>query len=469
MPVAPKPSYEELVALVVAQQEQITLLTARIAELEAALKQNSKNSSKPPSSDSPFVKPASLRKKGARRPGRPGGQPGATLEQVADPRYTVQYEPELCHSCGSGLAGAVEVGRERRRVFDLSELALEVTEHQLIARRCGCGQVCTAVAPVGVAAPVQYGARVAAVVVGLWHGQFLARERVAAVMGEVFGAPMAPGTVASMATRCAAALVGFEDAVRERLVEAEAVNFDETGFRVEAGLAWVHSASTDRYSLLMVHPKRGTVAMDAIGVLPVFTGIAQHDAWAPYDTYACDHALCGAHVLRELVAVAESGTTGRAGSTAMAMQAIDTLCDLKDLVEQARAAGSEPDPAQVATLRHRLRSAALIGVTATAARENKLMGKHNALFTRLRDRFEDYLRFTTDPRVAFDNNAAEREIRMCKLRIKVSGSMRSMRGAQEFCRIRSYLQTTKKHGVGWLAALTDAMRGIPWMPDEATA
>lgn len=152
----------------------------------------------------------------------------------------------------------------------------------------------------------------------------------------------------------------------------------------------------------------------------------------------------------------------------MATQAITALLGLKNLAEPAHRAGLAPDPHKLADLRHVLRSAALIGVSATAPRRTKLMAKHNPLFTRVRDRFKDYLRFTTDPRVAFDNNAAEREIRMCKLRIKVSGSMRSQRGAEEFCRIRSYLQTTKKHGTNWLTALNDAMQGIPWMPDETT-
>jgi transposase len=274
-----QPSYDEVAAENLVLREQIAVLVARIAELEARLNQNSRNSSKPPGSDSPFVKPVSSRKKGQRRAGRPDGQGGVTLAQVADPRYIREYEPELCHSCGSGLAGAPEAGRERRQVFDLPELAVEVTEHQVV-RRCGCGQVCRAVPPAGVTAPAVCGPQVAGLVVELWNGQFLARERGAQVMGQVFGAPMAPGTVASMATRCARALGGFQDAVRDKLAGAEVVNVDETVFRVQTKLQWVHSPSTGKYSLLTVHPRRGSVAMDAMGVLPAFTGIAQHDAWA---------------------------------------------------------------------------------------------------------------------------------------------------------------------------------------------
>jgi transposase-like protein len=232
----------------------------------------------------------------------------------------------------------------------------------------------------------------------------------------------------------------------------------------------VHCAQTRKYSLLTIHPKRGHEAMDAAGVLPAFTGVAVHDAWAPYDTYSgAEHALCAAHLLRELIAVTETGTDGDLGSKAMAAQAIDVLLRLKDLAEHAHAAGLTPDSAAVAWQRIALSSAAEIGRTATAGRENKLVAKHHALFTRIEKRLEDYLRFTTNPAVPFDNNASEREIRMCKLRIKVSGSMRSTRGAEEFCRIRSYLQTAKKHGIDWLDALTDAMRGIPWTPTTTAA
>lgn len=453
-------------------REENLALKAKVAELEARLNQNSRNSSRPSSSDSPFVKPApkSLRAKGVRRPGRPVGQDGVTLEQVAVPNSVLAHEPEVCSCCGRGLSGRPEVFRERRQVIDLPEIVPRVTEHQLVARRCGCGQVTKALAPVGVAAPVQYGPRIGALAVGLWHGQFLAKARVAQVMGTVFGAPMAPGTVASMATRAAGQLGEFQVAVRERITAADVAGFDETGFRVAGRLVWVHCAQTEKYSLITVHPKRGREAMDAAGVLPGFAGTAVHDAWAPYDTYTtAGHALCAAHLLRELVAVTETGSDGKYGSRAMATQVIDVLLRLKKLAEAAHAEGRSVDWVALGFGRIALRSAAQIGVGATAGRQNAIEAKHHALFTRIVARFEDYLRFTTDQTVPFDNNASEREIRMCKLRIKVSGSMRSMRGAEEFTRIRSYLQTTKKHGIDWLEALTDALRGIPWMPDAPTA
>jgi transposase len=169
-----------------------------------------------------------------------------------------------------------------------------------------------------------------------------------------------------------------------------------------------------------------------------------------------------AHLLRELVAVTETGGEGDLGSKAMATQAIDALLRLKGLAE------AEKNPQALAWQRIALRSAAEIAKAATAGRENTLVAKHHALFTRIDQRLDHYLRFATDPAVPFDNNASEREIRMCKLRIKVSGCMRSMRGAREFCLIRSYLLTASKHGICWLDELADAMRGIPWMPTTAT-
>ena len=201
--------------------------------------------------------------------------------------------------------------------------------------------------------------------------------------------------------------------------------------------------------------------MDYAGVLPAFTGIAVHDAWAPYDCYPnLTHALCNAHVLRELVYVTDTAT----GHTAdLAVQAIDALRALKTLTDDART-GDPLDLAATARHRRYLRSAVALGAQATAARTTPLQRKHHALFARLRDRRDDYLRFVTDPRVPFDNNPAEQTIRMPKLRIKVSGCMRTLTGAQDFAAIRSYTATAVKQGLGMLDVLIQAATGTPWTP-----
>jgi transposase len=456
---------------------ELAAAAAEIAELRRQLGQNSRNSSKPPSSDG-LAKPAprSLRRRGARKPGGQDGHPGSTLAPVAVPDEVIAHEPGCCRGCGHDLSGAPEVGREHRQVFDIPPVSVRVTEHQMIKRRCGCGTVSSAAPPEGVTAPVQYGSRIAAIVVYLYVGQFLSKKRTAAALAELFGTPISPGTVAVMTSRAAAALSGFTEWVRANLTAAEVVNFDETGLRVEGKLRWVHSASTGKYSLITVHDRRGVKGMDAGGVLPAFTGIAVHDAWAPYDTYkAVTHALCGAHVLRELQAVTDLSTRDTTRDAAgdqwcWATQAGDALRELNKLVSGALAAGDTLagiHPVALADTIHRYRSAALLGVKATRARESKIMSKHHALARRLIDRQDDYLRFTIDPRVPFDNNAAEREIRMIKLRQKVSGCLRTLPGAEQFCAIRSYLATAAKHGVHFFDALTTLAEGRPWPPETA--
>jgi transposase len=461
------PSYEELLALNAELARRLEQALARIAELEARLKQSSSNSSKPPSSDG-LVKPApkSLRTKSGRGPGRPAGQSGVTLEQVADPDVIVRHVPAVCAGCGDDLAGAVEVGVARRQVFDVPVPELVVTEHQIVTVACPCGHHTAGQAPAEAAAPVAYGPRLAGIGVYLLHGQFLSVSRTAAALKDLFGAPVSAGTVAGWVKRTALGIIDqVLPVIAGRIAGAPVAHFDETGMRTNGKLAWLHSASTSTDVLLAVHPKRGTAAMDAIGILPGFAGVAVHDAWAPYDTYTtATHALCNAHVLRELVYVTDTA----AGEVAdLAHQAINALTGLWRLVATARADSREPDPATIDEQQHLPRSAVVLGAQATAARLGKLQRKHHALFARLRDRRDDYLRFVADPRVPFDNNAAEQTIRMPKLRIKVSGSMRTLTGAEHFAAIRSYTTTATRQGIGMLDALISAATGNPWIPTTA--
>lgn len=463
------PSLAQLLALVEELRAENARLVARVAELEARLAQNSTNSSKPPSSDG-LSKPApkSRRKRSGRKPGGQPGHSGRTLEQVETPDEVRRHEPGGCAGCGGDLRDAECTGVERRQVFDLPPVAVRVVEHRLVQRRCGCGTTTRAPAPPGVHAPVQYGPRITAVLVYLYVGQFLSRQRTADALGELFGVPVSPGTVVGAAARAAARVedCGFLGLVRDRLAAAPVAHFDETGFRVAGKLHWVHSASTGRYSLITVHARRGTEAMNAAGVLPAFSGVAVHDAWAPYDTYTtAGHALCGAHLLRELTAVIDAGPPG---TYCWARQASDALLDLKALVEAAVQAGApRVDPVALARQTHLLRSAANLGVAANHDRATKVRKKHHALARRLLDRQGDYLRFTVDFAVPFDNNAAEREIRMIKVRQKVSGCARTMRGAEGFCAIRSYLATARKHGTHFFQALTMLAEGRPWLPTPA--
>jgi transposase len=462
------PSYQELAALVVQLRSELEHANKRIFELEAQIARSSRNSSQPPSADG-LVKPApkSQRRRTGRKPGGQDGHPGRTRAQTADPDHVAEHQPPACEGCGADLAGAARTGMVRRQVVDLPPIKPTVTEHQMIERTCACGKVTRAGAPQGVNAPVQFGANVRATICYLYLGQFLSAKRTAQALSDLLGCAVSAGTVISTARRAGAGLKTFTAKAAQHIAAAPVAHFDETGLRVGGSLVWVHSASTNKWSLLTAHPERGTAAMDAAGVLPTFTGLAVHDAWAPYDTYTDvgAHVLCNAHLLRELQAVCDAAGEGVwcwAGQAAQALREMKVLVD-EHLAKSSSLAGI--DSARMGTLRHQWSSAVAIGLDQTSGRESKLVAKFHALARRMRNRQDDYLRFTVDERAPFDNNPAERQVRMVKVRQKVSGCLRSLAGAEWFCAVRSYVATAAKHGIGMFDALVYLAQGQCWMPE----
>jgi transposase len=478
------PSYEQLAALVAAQERIIAQLQARIAEQDSRLAEqdaeiaelrrqlaaSSRNSSKPPSSDG-LGKPApkSLRGRSGRKPGGQPGREGRTLRQVERPDEVVVHEPGACAGCGSALTAEGPPARiVRRQVFDIPQITVRVIEHRLLSRRCACGTVTAAAGPAGVTAPVSYGPHAAAIAVYLVLGQHLPVERTASLLAEVFGTPMSTGTVAAWTARAAAGLAPFTAAVRAALTGAERVHADETGLRVAGRGHWLHVACSPRFTALFCHRRRGKEAIDAAGVLPGFTGTLVHDAFAPYARYpAATHALCNAHLLRELIAVVDHHLAHPAPSSGAvpagwcwAQQIIDGLLALKALTDTA----TLPDPEVLAASRRLIVSAALIGAAADTAPPGAVGRRHRALARRIRRRIEDYLRFASDLRVPFDNNPAERDIRMVKIKQKVSGCMRTLAGAQDFAAMRSYLATAARHGRRPFDVLTELTSGNVWIP-----
>jgi transposase len=470
------PSHEQLAALVATQERTIAQLQARIveqdaeiAELKRQLGASSRNSSKPPSSDG-LDKPApkSLRGRSERKPGGQPGREGRTLRQVERPDEVVVHEPGACTGCGGTLTGEDRpAGVLRRQVFDIPKSTVRVVEHRLLARRCVCGTVTQAPAPAGVSAPAQYGPHAAAIAVYLVLGQHLPVARTAALLAELFGTPMSVGTVAAWTSRAAAGLEPFTAAARRALGGAELVHLDETGLRVAGRLHWLHVASSARFTGLFCHRRRGKEAIDAAGVLPGFTGIAVHDAFTSYSRYpTATHALCNAHLLRELIAVVDhhdahppSGADTPAG-WCWAAQVIDALLALKAIT----GTGALPGPDVLATSRRLIVSAALIGASARGGPPGAVGRRHRALARRIRRRLDEYLRFASDLRVPFDNNLAERDIRMAKIKQKVSGCLRTLAGAQDFAAMRSYLSTAAKHGRRPFDVLTELTSGNVWIP-----
>jgi transposase len=466
------PTYDELAALVGMLQARIAEQDAEIAELKRQLAASSRNSSKPPSTDG-LGKPApkSLRGRSGRKPGGQPGREGRTLRQVAQPDEVVVHEPGACAGCGTELgAGDRTVRVSRRQVFDIPKITVRVVEHRLVARRCRCGAVTAAAGPVGVGAPVQYGPHAAAIAVYLVLGQHLPIERTAGLLADLFGTPMSAGTVTAWTTRAAAGLAPFTAAARTALAAAPLVHVDETGLRVAGRLHWLHVACSTLFTLLICHPKRGKPAIDALGVLTDFTGVAVHDAFAPYARYtAATHGLCNAHLLRELIAVVDHHAAHPIGDSdtppgwCWATQVIDALLTLKAVTDT----GALPDPELLGVQRRLIVSAALVGASADTSPDGAVGARHRALARRIRRRIDDYLRFATDPRVPFDNNAAERDIRMAKIKQKVSGGMRTLTGAQDFAAMRSYLATAAKHGRRPFDALTELISGNIWIPTTA--
>ena len=277
-------------------REQNAVLRARVAELEALLRKNSRTSSKPPSADGPVKPPPrSRREPSDRAPGKQPGEPGFTLRQVEVPDEVLTHVPAACRGCGRSVRRAPVTSVEARQMFDLPQVRLHVVEHRLQHRRCRCGTVTMAPVPDGVGAPAQYGPRVRAVGAYLVGYQHLPYARACETLADLLGVGMSVGTLVTVLERTSDGLDPFLDVVREQLAAAPVAHFDETALRVEGGNAWVHSASTQLLSLFVVHPSRGHQAIVAAGVLPAFTGIAVHDGYTPYRRYAAAHALCNAH------------------------------------------------------------------------------------------------------------------------------------------------------------------------------
>lgn len=455
------------------RDETIAVLSAKVAELEARLNKNSRNSSKPPSSDGlakPKPKPRSLRKKTGRKPGGQPGHEGQRLRAREQPDATIVHEPESCSCCGDDLSAAPIVGEQVRQVFDLPPVRLVAVEHRARRRRCGCGQVSAGVFPSEATAPACYGSSVAALGTYLLGRQHLPTNRVAEMMAACFGAPVSTGWLASLPGRAAQRLDDFVDAVRARLIDADVGHFDETGARVNGKTAWVHVACNDAFTVYHLAAARGKPAMDAGGVLPHFRGVAVHDGLKPYRRYdQAGHALCGAHHLRELAGIADA--TGQAWPDQLA----DLLVEIHRAVVAAKTAGKTKLAARrLAGYRRRYRVLVAEGQRLnpppprTGKRGRPARGPAGALLHRLDRYTDDVLRFATDFAVPFDNNQAERDVRMIKLQQKVSGGWRTTTGVEAFLDIRSYLSTTRKHGLDALDVLRDLFNGHPWMPEPTT-
>jgi transposase len=455
-------SREELLALVVEQARVIEQLTARVADLERQLSRSSRNSSQPPSADGPAVPPRPARRRGSgRRPGKQPGSPGSTLALVEDPDEVVEHLPDCCRGCGAGLAESEPLGAVRRQVHDIPVVRPVIVEHRLHRRRCGCGTVTVADAPAGVGAPVQYGPTLRALAVYLLVFQHVPVARTAQLIADLTGARPSTGWVTTALAEAAAALADVEKRIKALIVLAHVVHVDETSTSIAGSRWWLHVGATDTLTAYHLHRSRGRAAVTEFDILPGYAGVAVHDALSVYDAYPdATHALCGAHLVRELTAAAEAHP-----DEVWPEQAIGALLGLNSAAHDARDQDLAHIPPGVAgPLHDRWRHAILCGLATHRPVSGRKQSKTRNLLVRLRDRDAQVLLFARDLAVPFTNNQAERDLRPAKTQLKISGCHRSETGAHAWIRVRGYISTVRKNGADVITAVRDAITGNPWTP-----
>jgi len=463
---------EAVMTLVASLVKVIEVLAARQQALEDQIAKNSRNSGKPPSSDG-FNRPApkSLRKRSRKKSGGQVGHIGYTLKSVEKPDHVHVHRVEHCHYCRVSLK-RVKVRRyEKRQVFDVPRVQMEVTEHQVEIKDCPyCGKENRALFPEYVTQPAQYGNEIKAQMVYFNQYQMLPLERTAEVFETLYGHTISEGTIVEANQEVSRQIAEVNSAIRQHLTEKEAVvHFDETGARAEGQLYWLHSASTEKLTCYAIHPKRGSLAMEAIGILSNLQGCAMHDNWMSYFKYSIQHGLCNAHHLRRLKFLEERYP--QKWVTSMA----DLLVAIKEAVEKAKAAsrtclsrrklnGFEREYDRLVKQGLRIHGPPKRPQGQPIKRGRIKQSPARNLLKEFKFHKEFVLAFMYDFKVPFDNNQAERDIRMMKVKQKISGCFRSVHGAEIFCQIRGYLSTARKNGQQILDVLRLAFAGTPYLP-----
>ena len=456
-----------LMATIFEQSEQITALQERVKILEAQLHKNSRNSSKPPSTDG-FFKPRSQRQKSDKPVGGQKGHPGHTLQMVDNPHRTIIHRVSRCNNCGSSLEETQAIGYERRQVFDLPPIKVEITEHQAEKRLCPhCGCLNKASFPEEIQQPVQYGPRLKAIAVYLSQYQLLPYERASELFADLFGHQLSQATLVNANQTAYEILEPAEQEIKRQVVDSPVVHVDETGMGVNGKREWLHVASTGILTCYAAHPKRGHEATEAMGILPDFQGVAVHDFWKPYFKYDCRHALCNAHHLRELTGILEQD------KQEWAKDMIDLLLEIKKAVDKRRTVADKLNPVQIKGFEERYDQVIETGMAENpppisrgqpGRRGRKKQSKAKNLLDRLHEHRQKALAFMYDFNVPFDNNQAERDARMMKVQQKISGTFRSAQGANIFCRIRGYISTVRKNSLSVIDAIQAAFEGHPFIP-----
>lgn len=423
------------------QRNQITQLGSRVKELEEQLHRNSRNSNYPSSMDKYKPKPAFPRAKGGKIGGKEGHD-GGTIKMVSTPDVVKTHTPEVCARCGQVHGVEPLTVRARRQVFDIPPPRLEVTEHQALDWVCsGCQALNQGQFPQDVCSNTQYGFRLVAMSALFNNGYNIPRNKVQAIFKDLYGVTLNEQTLQTQNEFAYACLAQDEEYIKAKLLQSDVVHYDETGFYVGKDRLWEHVASNEYYTALFVHPKRGEAAHEAhISILPSFQNWAVHDCWPTYFNFTeCEHAVCGAHLLREFTALIESGSNWAQNFHAF-------LLDLYDRSDKGKAAiPTKEHPKILRKYQNLLQQADKEEPPPT----QKLRGKPKKtkgrnLFDRLTKHQDAVLAFAFNPAVPFSNNQAERDIRPTKTKMKVSGCFRTQYGAEIYARIQSFISTVRK-------------------------
>ena len=448
-------------------------IDTRLQKLEDRVVKNSKNSGKPPSSDGlNKPSPKSGRKRHGRKNGGQFGHPGQRLKAVDEPDHIEVHAVDECEHCRKSMRTTKVLRYEKRQVFDIPPVRMEVTEHRAEVKHCtSCGKESKGVFPQDVSQPVQYGQGVKSKATYLHQYQLIPLERVSETFADFYGQALADGTIVEACQEAAENVKKVMAAVKKHLTELEkVVHFDETGLRINLKLYWLHVASTPRLTYYEVHSKRGKKAMDDIDILANLRGRAVHDGLQSYFGYdKPTHGLCNEHHRRELEFLAERYPQEWVGKFT------NLLFEIKAAVDLARPIQPSLSEAQLQDFNRRYDEIVEQGLLANpppaeALTEKKTRGRKKQsppknLLDRLRDHKSAVLAFMYDFNVPFDNNQAERDIRMMKVKQKVSGCFRSDRGAKAFALVRAYISTARKNKQNVLQALRLAFANKPFLPN----
>jgi transposase len=433
-------------------------LISRIEELERRLGMNSTNSSKPPSSDGlakPKPKPKSLREKTGKKPGGQEGHLGTTLTPKEEPDFIEIHEPNKCR-CGCNLEGVTGTVIRKIQTADLPEITLQYTEHQIMEKECPCcHQRSRGELPMGIEdTAVQYGQRVLALLTYLNVSHYLSYERIAEVCEGLYGFTPSEGTIQTALQKCSKGLEGFEEEVIARLKDSEVLHCDETGIRMEGKTGWLHVASTEKETYYHVDEKRGKAAMDRIGILEGYEGTVIHDCLSSYFLYEVSHGLCNAHLLREMKYVSEEMCQTWASEMSELLRRGLKEKEEKGIPDVNVYKEYEKDYMKILMKGREEQPPCPEKQEGQRGRKKKSTSEN--LLERM-ERYREYvLAYLKKEEVPFTNNRAERDIRMVKVKMKVSGSFRTKEGARIFARIRSAISTFQKQG----KRIFDELKGI---------